>query len=360
MRVMAYAYLARNATAHAIAGLRLAHQSFAASISARTFASATCGRIIASCPVQPAPSSIADSPQAFLRYALSQQSAPLHFTSSRDQQPTPQRSRAEELIQNMRQSEDRLVEIELGRYDRAASGTFDRVPVCLGQYLDWLESAERSDGLIAGQQVYLAQWRGSDEVPALASIVTPPPLLNDLLETRCVDLYQRSFFIGPTSAVTPLHYDPYMNLYHLEASSNPLSCAKHFLLIPPSAAEFVKRADDFSALRNTSSLDFSLCRRHSAHYKCAFDIVASSTVPERSSEVLSSVALSCILREGETLFIPKRWWHRVENVSLLDEASEGSARSIAGWTAGIGWWFLPRESPQRSYNITENTGPGLG
>ena len=67
-------------------------------------------------------------------------------------------------MSSLRQGEDRLVEIELGRYDEAIQGKFDQVPMRLGQYLDWLDSPDRSNGLIGDRQVYLAQWRAHDEV----------------------------------------------------------------------------------------------------------------------------------------------------------------------------------------------------
>ena len=79
---------------------------------------------------------------------------------------TRQQARAVELMNALRQGEDNLIEVELGRYDHP--GAFDRVTMRLGQYLDWLDVLSSPDGAgrnkIDGRQVYLAQWRGADEV----------------------------------------------------------------------------------------------------------------------------------------------------------------------------------------------------
>lgn len=140
-----------------------------------------------------------------------------------------------------------------------------------------------------------------------------------------------------------MHYDPYFNLYHLHASSDPSLYAKHFVLLPPSSAEFVKRTDTHTTLRNTSAIDIYLRPRTSNGrvLRDEFDVLVDPATPSRLAEHVSAMAISCILREGETLFIPRGWWHRVENVSLLD--TEASRRD-AGWTAGVGWWFLPRRT----------------
>ncbi|CAL1710851.1 unnamed protein product [Somion occarium] len=140
---------------------------------------------------------------------------PLLFRASATSDPTNTTSRASELLKNLRQGADRIVDVEYGRYDHAASGVFDRVPMRLQDYLDWLEDNTRESGSISGRQIYLAQWRAGDEIEAIRDTLKPPPMLTPLLKENLADMYQTSFFIGPTGAVTPLHYDPYVNLFHL-------------------------------------------------------------------------------------------------------------------------------------------------
>ncbi|EMD36308.1 hypothetical protein CERSUDRAFT_95643 [Gelatoporia subvermispora B] len=315
-----------------------------------------------------------------------------------------------ELLQALRSASDRLIELELGRYDVRGPGAFDRIEIPLGHYVEWLERSK--SGCIEGKQVYLAQWRGADEIPELRRLVRPPHVLEKLIEAGEVDLYQTSFFIGPAGAVsvltlvsalqgyasdgsvpvaaltlvTPIHHDPYANVYHLQASSAPCTYGKHFVLFPPSMSEHL--TSPRSVQPNTSSLDLRLVPHPRGIVERAgtsddayiptnkvadehisslshtpapmfleettetehdpFSIlvplstVTTATVPSSSTiGALSTYALSCILHEGETLYIPRSWWHRVENVVL-----PGSAPTTvtAGWTAGVGWWFLPRSN----------------
>ncbi|KAL1943972.1 hypothetical protein VTO73DRAFT_3790 [Trametes versicolor] len=290
-------------------------------------------------PVPEAPPSLTSSPQVFLEYLRSPTAAPLLLRAHTRPQSLPAAcSRAETLLRTLQAAGDRLVEVEVGRYDKAATesmGTGGRVDVSLSVYLEWLTGAQ-GEGSGVRMQLYLAQWRARDEVPGLAEVVQVPSLLDPLLENHAVDLYQSNFFIGPSSTVTPLHYDPYFNLYNVYASSDPSVHAKHFVLLPPDLSESLSRADG-SVLRNTSLVDLHLRADSSAN---ALDVLIDpSTAPVNTRGALSESggAMSCVLCEGDTLFVPRKWWHRVENVRLQDTATPG-------WTAGVGWWFLPRNS----------------
>lgn len=136
--------------------------------------------------------------------------------------------------------------------------------------------------------------------------------------------------------MTPLHYDPYVNLFHLQASSSPGRIAKHVTLFPPSLSQLLERKTN-TALRNTSPHEFTLHRNLSA-----FDVFLENvnSLPDAAIEKLSKHALTCIVHEGDTLLIPKRWWHRVENVDLFPD----SAEKKVGWTAALSWWFLLRDA----------------
>jgi hypothetical protein len=136
-------------------------------------------------------------------------------------------SRASKLFAALSKGEDRIVDVEVGRYDNTQPGGFHQVPMRLQQYLDWLQ-LERSDGYIGGKQVYLAQWLGHgevlyihlitvhiclkllahpslDQIAAVRDIALPPTVLQMSIDAQQVDLYQSALFLGPTGAVSELY-----------------------------------------------------------------------------------------------------------------------------------------------------------
>ncbi|TCD69594.1 hypothetical protein EIP91_007016 [Steccherinum ochraceum] len=249
----------------------------------------------------------------------------------------PAGAAAADLMKALREGEERLVDVELGRYDSPES--FDRVTMRLGQYLDWLDMLGSPDSIgknkVDGRQLYLAQWRGADEIQSLSAVIAPHPVLHKLLDKNRIDVYQTSFFIGPNEAVTTLHHDPYMNCFQLAATSNSAGHGKHFLLLPPTISDILKPKPSSltrQIQRNTSHLNFSL-----HHTPGGAPQVHVDQMEDADADLISSAALTCVLKEGETLFIPRRWWHRVENVALLPDEQ---GKTSDGWTAGVAWWFL--------------------
>ncbi|KIP09374.1 hypothetical protein PHLGIDRAFT_126381 [Phlebiopsis gigantea 11061_1 CR5-6] len=236
----------------------------------------------------------------------------------------------------LRNQEERIVEVELGTYDDIRSSNFDKIAMPLGRYLDWLE--ETAEGTVGGRQLYLAQWVGREQVDAVGAEV--PRALQPLLEDGRVDLYLEATFLGPTGAVTPFHYDPYMNLFHLQASADPRKFAKHVTLLPPSISPWLQTASrGSSVMGNTSQIKARLRRCVTDDSDDSFECQLSSDLSDVAMQAVAEHVKVCVLREGETLFIPRGWWHRVENVSLSRDPGP-----TAGWTAGVSWWFLPRNN----------------
>lgn len=60
---------------------------------------------------------------------------------------------------------DRVVEVELGTYDDIPSQEFDKIPMPLGNYVEWLQ--ETPEGTVGGKPLYLAQWVGREQVMRL-------------------------------------------------------------------------------------------------------------------------------------------------------------------------------------------------
>ncbi|RDX54554.1 Clavaminate synthase-like protein, partial [Lentinus brumalis] len=301
--------------------------------------------------VQDAPQSLASSPAAFLDYMCGPvEPTPLIFRAA-EQSREPGRTRGQEFLETLRAAGDRMVEIEAGRdvdLDECLHLPHDhRVTVPLNAYLDWL-----CDGTAEFPQApwYLAQWYAQDEVPGMRDAVRAPSLLTPLIEDSKADMYRCGFFIGPPTAISPLHSDPYCNLYTLHVSSDASTHAKHWLLLPPSLGKPLAPPSHGYAQPNMSPLDCRLRRRQDEDG--GFDVLMDRTsVPGQTAlDVLDAgVALSCVMREGDMLFVPRRWWHRVENVVLQGEGARtegtGNVRQSGrshGWTVGVGWWFLPR------------------
>ena len=131
--------------------------------------------------------------------------------------------------------------------------------------------------------------------------------------------------------ITPLHHDPYINLFQLASTSGP-AAAKHFLILPPSPeiASHLKRPDNQSFLRNTSPVDFVL--NGDLERSTVDSVNLTQTSPSQSHiNDIGTEAFSVTLKEGEMLLLPEKWWHRVQNIG-----------SSNGWTAGIGYWFRKR------------------
>ena len=145
-----------------------------------------------------------------------------------------------------------------------------------------------------------------------------------------------------SSQITPLHYDPYVNVFTLQDSSDA-EAAKHFTIFPPTSqvSGILQRAED-SHLRNTSPVDLVLNRTSSDD---EVEIALSATSPAHSqSDLLAAHAYGATLCKGEMLLLPLRWWHRVQNIG-----PSGS------WTAGVGHWFRTRsrDGPQQASTAAE-------
>ena len=120
--------------------------------------------------------------------------------------------------------------------------------------------------------------------------------------------------------MTPLHRDPCCSLYDLLAPSAPSTHAKHFLLMPPTLGEVLITSAPLSRSCNTAQLDVRL--RGARGATAEFDVVLAAPATPRYARAAHAV------REGETVFVPRAWWPRVENAAAGDR---DSARR--GWPA---------------------------
>ena len=130
--------------------------------------------------------------------------------------------------------------------------------------------------------LYAAQVDLISLIPALGEGIEQPPLqvINDRL-------YKRNTWLGPAGTITPLHCDPYFNLFCQIWGSKYIRIydRKHAQQLHPFSNPF---------LRNTSQV--------------RVEKVDSKLFPNFDQVPY----LECHLMPGETLFMPKKFWHFVE------------------------------------------------
>lgn len=146
---------------------------------------------------------------------------------------------------------------------------------------------------------YLAQHTLLEDVPSLKDDVSPPPPY--ALSGRG-DLWRTNVWIGTAGTWTPVHRDPYHNLFCQIVGK------KHVRLFAPDAAPNLYLSDD-PLQKNTSTLE------------------SSSPDPVRYPSYIAALADSwqVVVRPGDMLFIPKGFYHSVEGLTK---------------TVSVNTWFL--------------------
>lgn len=145
---------------------------------------------------------------------------------------------------------------------------------------------------------YLAQHRLFEQIPALGRDIVVPDYcalprssatseghVGDEIEDVSVNAW-----FGPMGTVSPLHFDPKDNLLCQVVG------AKYLRIFAPSESEKLYPVDGL--LSNTSQVDVENP-----------DLEEFPLFPEAQYA-------ECILREGEMLYIPPRYWHFVKSLSI--------------------------------------------
>lgn len=133
--------------------------------------------------------------------------------------------------------------------------------------------------------LYAAQTDLLELIPQLEAGVQAPPLA--IMRER---LYKRSTWLGPGGTVTPLHCDPYYNLFCQVWGT------KYIRLYD---RQYAQQLYPFSNgfLRNSSQVE------------------VESVDKQRFPDFVQIPYLECRLEPGDMLFIPKKFWHYVRAVS---------------------------------------------
>lgn len=139
-----------------------------------------------------------------------------------------------------------------------------------------------------GPTGYLAQYQLFDQIPELRDDISEPEYCCFSDNNEPVDI---NAWYGPKGTVSPLHHDPKRNLLAQVVGE------KQVFLFSPTDSEFLY-AHEHELLNNTAQVDprqpdlekYPKYQRAKAHY--------------------------CVLRPGQMLFIPPKWWHFIESLSI--------------------------------------------
>ncbi|XP_038210702.1 bifunctional peptidase and arginyl-hydroxylase JMJD5 [Zerene cesonia] len=142
----------------------------------------------------------------------------------------------------------------------------------------------QSDGPIG----YLAQYQLFDQIPELKDDIIEPEYCC-FSETN--DPVNIMAWYGPKGTVSPLHHDPTKNLLAQVVGE------KRLYLFSPKDSEHLY-PHEHELLNNTARID----------PRCP-DF-------EKYPEYKNATPYFCILRPGQMLYIPPKWWHFVESLSV--------------------------------------------
>jgi len=169
------------------------------------------------------------------------------------------------------------------------------VPIEVGndyRTTEWTQHIDRMDEFILNHMLsdrpevhYLAQHNLLSQIPELRSFFICP----DYVSLSEFDEPEINLWIGPVGSVTPLHYDRKHNLLCQVLGF------KKITLFPPECGKFLSPLE---SLPNTSAVCLETWREDFPDF--------ADALPH---------ATHVLLRPGDTLFLPKTWWHRVESLS---------------------------------------------
>lgn len=234
-----------------------------------------------------------------LEQHLLQQAVPLPVVVTGAMHDWPARSWS---VQHLQQFGFRIVPVEIshngGDYRDLHAPASDRhfeadVGVPLALLLESMQAAKERQSPFAKEKqspvlLYAAQVDLISLIPELESGIRTPPL--SAISDR---LYKRNTWLGPPGTVTPLHCDPYCNMFCQVWGSKYVRMydQKHAQQLYPFSNPF---------LRNTSQVKVDM---QSKEYP---DFPGFSEVPY----------LEHHLQPGEMLFIPKKYWHFIQALDI--------------------------------------------
>ncbi|CAK9095340.1 unnamed protein product [Durusdinium trenchii] len=146
---------------------------------------------------------------------------------------------------------------------------------------------------------YLAQHALLDQLPSLEADVQTP----DFALCGSTGTVLRQVFFGPNGTVTPVHWDPYENIFCQVVGE------KYLRLYPPSEApKLYPRTSSDQEMQNNSQIepaDLLLGERE-----------GGSAYAEKFPELQTAQYWDVVLQPGDVLYLPIGWWHFVKSLSI--------------------------------------------
>ncbi|XP_075970835.1 jumonji domain containing 5 [Anticarsia gemmatalis] len=135
---------------------------------------------------------------------------------------------------------------------------------------------------------YLAQYQLFDQIPELKEDILEPEYCCFSKSNKPVEV---SAWYGPKGTVSPLHHDPKKNLL------TQVIGEKRLFIFSPSDSQYLY-PHDHELLKNTAQVD------------------PRKPDLKKHPRYASATPYFCILKPGQMIYIPPKWWHFVESLSI--------------------------------------------
>lgn len=139
-----------------------------------------------------------------------------------------------------------------------------------------------------GTTAYLAQYQLFDQIPELKKDIVEPEYCCFSETNDPVDIMA---WYGPKGTVSPLHHDPKKNLLAQVVGE------KQIFIFSPQDSEYLY-PHEHELLNNTARIDPRLPNF------------------EKFPKYKDAKGYYCVLKAGQMLYIPPKWWHFVESLSV--------------------------------------------
>ncbi|XP_049866410.1 bifunctional peptidase and arginyl-hydroxylase JMJD5 [Pectinophora gossypiella] len=139
-----------------------------------------------------------------------------------------------------------------------------------------------------GPTGYMAQYQLFEQIPELKDDIVEPEYCCFTETNDPVDIMA---WYGPKGTVSPLHHDPKRNLLAQVVGE------KQLFLFSPKDSEYLY-PHEHELLNNTARVD------------------PRNPDMEKHPKYPEAKAFYCVLRPGQMLYIPPKWWHFVESLSI--------------------------------------------